>query len=40
MEEWDQGDFERGRERLKMTWRKGVKKDMKQLDLQENEDLS
>ena len=39
VEEWDQGDFKRGRGRPKMTWWEGVRKDLKQLDLQESEAL-
>ena len=37
VEEWDQRELKRGRGRPKMTWLEGVRKDMKQLDLYENE---
>ena len=37
MEEWDHGEFKRGRGRPKMTWAEGVGNDMKLLGLQENE---
>jgi len=39
VEEWDHGGIKRGRGRPKMTWLEGVRKDMKCMDLREDEVL-